>query len=153
MLYFFDRYPLVKLNFFFFFSHICLVLLQNGRKKEMDKLVETTDCWPNLGEKWKSISNINRYLLYQILLRRFLFYYPFMHLWQKHDYAWWRGDRGDRGGNIQGFYLDNRNSRSQNIYLRFGWRQETCRLGWLAGHFPSDLSNYYSDELSGGNWH
>ena len=45
-----------------------------------------------------------------------------MHLWQKHDYAWWRGDRGDRRGNIQGFYLDNRNSRSQNIYLRFGWR-------------------------------
>ena len=41
MLFFFDRYPLVKLNFFFFVSHICLVLLQNGRK-EMDKLVETT---------------------------------------------------------------------------------------------------------------
>ena len=115
MLFFFDRYPLVKLNFFFFVSHICLVLLQNGRK-EMDKLVETTDCWPNLGEKWKSISNINRYLLYQILLRRFLFYYPFMHLWQKHDYAWWRGDRGDRGGNIQGFYLDNRNSIPKYIF-------------------------------------
>ena len=62
------------------------------------------------------ISNINWYLLYQILLRRFLFYYPFMHLWQKHDYAWWRGDRGDRGGNIQGFYLDNRNSIPKYIF-------------------------------------
>ena len=53
-----------------------------------------------------------------------------MHLWQKHDYAWWRGDRGGKGGNIQGFYLDNRNSRSQNIYLRFGWRQAGL-AAWL----------------------
>ena len=94
------------------------MLLQNGRK-ETDKLVETG--LTKFGLEMKIyISNINWYLLYQILLRRFLFYYPFMHLWQKHDYAWWRGDRGDRGKGIFRDFIWTTETRDPRIYI-WGW--------------------------------
>lgn len=141
MLFFFDRYPLVKLNFFFFVSHICLVLLQNGRK-EMDKLVETTADQirreMKIYIKHKQIFVVSNIAETVPLLLSF--YAPLTETWL----CMMERGQGRQGREYSGI-LFGQQKLNPKIYI---WASGGYgRPVGLPGHFPSDLSNYYSDEL------